>query len=101
MGLAEVNINWSQLHEDDRPPSRYHVHFDAGTIAATHSHNIRDKISGKYQRRGTSSITLGNFTGRIDGKESGHDPTGLGRFSWHLLQSKGGVTLRVITVYRP
>eukprot|EP00957_Ditylum_brightwellii_P197090 15015224-Ditylum_brightwellii.AAC.1 len=66
MGLAEVNINWSQQQEDDRPPVRYHGHFDPGTIAATHAHNIRDKISGKYQRGGTSSITLGNFTGRID-----------------------------------
>eukprot|EP00957_Ditylum_brightwellii_P019761 1491702-Ditylum_brightwellii.AAC.1 len=89
MGLAEVNINWSQLNEDDRPPSRYHGHFDAGTIAATHAHNIRYKISGKYQRGGTSSITLGNFTGRIDSKESGRNPTGLGCFSWHLLQGKG------------
>eukprot|EP00957_Ditylum_brightwellii_P112629 8585530-Ditylum_brightwellii.AAC.1 len=44
---------------------------------------------------------MGNFIGRIDKEESGRDPSGLGRFSWHLLRGKGGVTIRVMPVYRP
>eukprot|EP00957_Ditylum_brightwellii_P174637 13297681-Ditylum_brightwellii.AAC.1 len=97
MGLAEVNINHSKLADEDRPPARYHGHFEAGTITTTNAHNIRDKISGKYQRGGTSSLTMGNFIGRIDKKEFGRDPSGLGRFSWHLLRGKGGVMIRVMT----
>eukprot|EP00957_Ditylum_brightwellii_P186088 14168030-Ditylum_brightwellii.AAC.1 len=66
----------------------------------TTAHNIHDKILGKYQVGGTASITTGTLVGRLD-RKGGRDPSGLGCYTWHKLRGKGGLVLRILTVYRP
>eukprot|EP00957_Ditylum_brightwellii_P083245 6329220-Ditylum_brightwellii.AAC.1 len=46
-------------------------------------------------------MTCGDCAGRIAPKGKGRDTLGLGRFTWHIMQGKGGITVRFITFYHP
>lgn len=66
------------------------------------SHNKlegKEPAAGKVQRGGTVTILRGELTAYV--KDSGVDPSGLGRWSWYLLQGKEGFSTRVITAYTP
>eukprot|EP00957_Ditylum_brightwellii_P106161 8098491-Ditylum_brightwellii.AAC.1 len=61
LGLAETNVNWSQLNDEDRIPQRFRRHFDSRQAAFSGAHNKHDKTSGRRQARGTISITAGKM----------------------------------------
>lgn len=101
MGVAEAGRKWNSLRDDDSLPYRFRGHFPGGQLKCTPSFNRHDNFLGSYQVGGTISMSTKGFVGRIIPEDCGSDPLGLGRFSWHRIREKGGLTLRVLTFYRP
>ena len=55
--------------------------------------------TGKVQRGGTATIMREELTVYVT--KSGVDPSGLGQWSWYLLEGDNGYQTRVITAYAP
>jgi hypothetical protein len=71
-------------------------------IQSVTSHNKREgkeKGAGKVQRGGTATILREELTAHVT--TSGVDPSGLGRWSWYLLEGEEGYRTRVVTAYAP
>ncbi len=66
------------------------------TIAA---HNVHENV-GQIQQGGTSLLLFGHLTEQLDFKESGKDPTGLGRWTVMTLQGEG-VRTQIVCGYNP
>ena len=66
------------------------------------SHNKREgkeRGTGKFQRGGTAVILRDELAAYVT--NSGADPSGLGRWSWYLLEGEEGYRTRVISAYAP
>ena len=64
------------------------------------SHNEREtKNIGWYQRGGTGTILRNQLAAFVI--DSGSDNTGLGRWSWYLVEGEPGHQTYVITTYAP
>ena len=100
VGLQEVCVNWSQL-----PASKTLAQMLRRTvenIRSVASHNKREGKeigTGKVQRGGTATVLREELTAYV--KDSGTDPSNLGRWSWYLLEGEEGVRTRVVTAYAP
>eukprot|EP00957_Ditylum_brightwellii_P007390 559820-Ditylum_brightwellii.AAC.1 len=101
IGLTEHNLKCQILDDDDKIPARFNGFFKLGHIAANAAFDQHDCTSGVKQTGGTVSLTCGDCTGRIPPKGKGQDTLGLGCFTWHIMQEKGGITVRFITIYCP
>ena len=99
-GLQEVCVNWAQL-----PASKTLAQIlrnAAKNIRSVASYNKREgkeRGTGKVQRGGTATILRDELTAYVT--NSGADPSGLGRWSWYLLQGEEGFRTRVISAYAP
>jgi hypothetical protein len=93
LGIQEVN-----LHDRILPPSlrwsrRFPgLHSKIGTNQ--HSLSTRRRLFG-----GTGHFL--SQTATVRQIEAGCDPTGLGRWTWTLLQGRRGLRVRLISAYRP
>ena len=96
-GLQEVCINWAALKPSQTMASL--LRHEA-SLRSVHSHNKRaTKNIGRQQRGGTATIINERLAPFV--KDSGTDHTGLGRWSWYLLEGTPGHKTRVITAYAP
>ena len=96
-GLQEVCINWAALKPSQTMASLLRHEEN---LRSVHSHNKRaEKNIGRQQRGGTATSI--NERLALFVKDSGTDHTGLGRWSWYLLEGTPGHKTRVITAYAP
>ena len=98
-GIQEVCINWSAFKSSQTMASL--LRYGAQPIRSVASHNKREdsKSVGRSQRGGTVTIINEQLCSYV--KDSGVDHTGLGRWSWYLLEGEPGYKTRVITAYAP
>ena len=93
-------MNWAQL-----PPLLTLAQIICRTvenIRSVTSYNKREGKevgAGKVQRGGTATILREELTVYVT--KSGVDPSGLGRWSWYLLEGDEGYQTRVVTAYAP
>jgi hypothetical protein len=94
-GLAEVNLNFPQLGPDQQWIHRF-------PNLKTHSNYAINQHSTSQDRKlygGTAYLT--NTTTSPKVADSGADPTGLGRWTWVQLTGRRGLSIRIISGYRP
>ena len=99
-GLQEVCMNWAQL-----PSPMTLAQILRRTVENIRSVTSYNKIegkevgAGKVQRGGTATIMREELTAYVT--RSGVDPSGLGQWSWYLLEGVKGYQTRVVTAYTP
>ena len=97
MGISEVGVNWSKVHNVHTLWERTKKWFHTRRIGV--SYNTTQTITGRLQQGGTATLVAGEVAHRY--KDSGFDATGLGRWSWVLLSGKQRCVTRFVTVYCP
>ena len=86
-GLEEVCINWSGFKASQTIASILRVKTEQTQSVA--SHNEREtKNIGRYQRGGTATTLRDQLAAFVI--DLGNDHTGLGRWSWYLLEGEPG-----------
>ena len=100
IGLQEVCINWSALKPSETLAAL--LRDSTVPLKSVSSHNtLQSKNGGRTQRGGTATILRDRLASYVKANGTGHDPTGLGRWSWYLLEGSPGHKTRVITAYAP
>ncbi len=97
VGLAELNIDWRLIPEQDRLYFRTKPWWKTVHISSTH--NTTSPPIQRKQFGGTALLSLGSVVHHITG--TGSDPSGLGRWTWSLYRGKNQRLLKVYTAYRP
>ena len=98
MGLQEVCINWKNFKASQTMASL--LRHGAEPIRSVASQNKAEGENlGNKQRGGTSTVIKDSLAAYV--KDSGVDHTGLGRWSWYLLEGAPGHYTYVITAYAP
>ena len=97
MGISEVGVNWSKVHNVHTIWERTKRWFHTRRIGV--SYNTTEAISGRLQQGGTATIVTNEVAHRV--KTTGFDESGLGRWSWVLVSGKQGCVTRMVTVYCP
>ena len=97
IGWAEVGIAWQKCKSDHKLYHRFKDMRWRQFKYAT-SNNKREAHSVR-QFGGTSTIALNECASRVT--STGADETGLGRWSWILLEGKSNIKVRIITAYNP
>lgn len=96
--LAEINTNWNRV---DASRSLYEQLFgwQFARPRVINGFYSRSPVPGNFVRGGTSVWTMG--TARDRSSTMGTDESGLGRWSWTRLAGREGITIRIISCYRP
>ena len=94
--FAEVGLHWPSLDSRDQWFERTRGQLQERATLAYNTHQVSPQ---PRQYGGTGISTLGDARYLI--KETGRDPSGLGRWCWTLLEGKQHHTLRVVSLYRP
>ena len=97
IGMTETNLRWNKL-----PQQHQWIERTKGVWESSHhtiGHNTRDIGQSEFQPGGCITLSLGSACHRAESK--GIDPTKLGRWTWTRYKGINGITLRVITAYRP
>jgi exonuclease III len=98
MGICEPNLAWKNLPEQDQPKERFRGYFNK--LKIVHNNKITDPTYCETsQIGGTMLFTVDDTVHRIS--QSGTDNSKLGRWSWIRLQGRQGVSVRIVTIYRP
>jgi len=95
-GLAEVNVNWRQVAEQDRLHSRSKHWWETNHLALGYNTTTLNRSCKQYG--GVAMWTIGKVTHRISHK--GQDTSGLGRWTWVRYRGKNNRYLRMYTAYR-
>lgn len=98
IGINEINVSWQSVSVTDSLQSRFRPKFEAVKIV-TSNNRTDTPIGTKRQMGGTATGAINSMAYRI--KESGVDPSNLGRWSWLAFRGQGGSLTRVLTLYRP
>jgi hypothetical protein len=98
IGLAEVNVNWSQIPQHQQPGE---IFKSENLLRYTTAHNTTKETNQgcRRQQGGMMALTMGEMATRLHSQ--GRDATGLGRWVWHLFRGKDNVHTRIYTAYRP
>ena len=96
MGVAEVNLHWSKLRQQERWEERTAGCWEHSRVSM--AYNTNDEASKICQRGGCLQLLRNQADNSYI--SSGQDSTGLGRWTWTRHQGKGNVTLKVYTAYR-
>jgi hypothetical protein len=96
-GIAETNLDWRLLKEEDKLWARTREWWEH--LYISFSYNCTFPALQEKQFGGTATFTVNDITHRVVDK--GRDATQLGRWSWSKLRGKNGHTLVIITAYRP
>lgn len=100
VGLQEVCVNWSKYKSSHTLASLLrHGHQPLRSVASYNKLEGKNKAMGRTQRGGTATIIGDQLSSYV--KDSGVDHTGLGRWSWYLLEGSADHRTRVITAYAP
>jgi exonuclease III len=97
--MQEVGCNWSNIPRELSLQSRLNKTFGPHDTRSCVKYNVHDLGGTRTQWGGTGIISRGkikHFTLGVGG-----DPTGLGRWTWARYRGKGGMILRVVTIYCP
>jgi hypothetical protein len=99
MLMAEINTFWARLPADHQWSKR-----NAGQLLrnrkTTLAYNRQDKeVRGQQQFGGVAVTSIGDCMHRD--LTSGEDPSGLAQWACHCYQGKHGISLRVVSAYRP
>ena len=95
--LSEIGLNWRNIKLEDNWYARTKDEFQR--IASITGHNTHEKTKKKVQWGGTAIIAVNETASRVIQK--GTDESGLGRWSWILLQGKDDQRIRCISIYSP
>ena len=95
--MQEVGLNWSLLTRKNNWQTRVDRSLKYYKTRTKLGFNTLDKTGNVRQWGGTGVFSHGKLFHYSAG--AGCDP--LGRWTWAKYQGKGGVTLRVISIYRP
>lgn len=96
-GMSEINIAWHNTPARSSLKERFRTCFESSHYSC--SHNQDALFKEPFQVGGTLTLTTGISCNRII--TSGQDSRQLGRWSWVLIRGTEGITVRIITVYRP
>ena len=97
--LQEIGVNWSRTAQRDQWSQRLLADFDPSQTKTKYSHNVHDMSCVRRQWGGTGIATFGKLAHYTMG--AGSDKAKLGRWTWARYRGKGGVVLRVVSVYNP
>jgi hypothetical protein len=96
-GMAETNLDWRTLKEEEKLPLRTQEWWDAQHVSWTHNRTSTPRNSRQFG--GTALFSINQAAHRVIDK--GWDKTNLGRWTWTRYQGKNGHTLRIVVAYRP
>ena len=101
LGLTEPNKCWHKLSTDDRLRERFFGVWE--NLHTSVAYNKMNPHSTPHQVGGAIGMSFNQAAHRVDsvGGGRGHDPTGLGRWTWTRFRGKGQTCLRVAVVYVP
>jgi exonuclease III len=97
--MQEVGCNWKNMGRTQRFQHRINQTFGPHETRSTFQHNVHDLTGSKRQWGGTGILSKGKIKHYT--KETGGDPTGLGRWTWVRLHGKDGMILRYVSIYCP
>ena len=95
--MSEMNVCWHLLPIHERLHERTLGWWE--TLHISHGYNRNSRVGVAYQKGGVAIFSINNAAHRVI--QTGHDPSGLGRWSWTRYRGRNGVILRVISAYRP
>ena len=94
--MAEIGLNWGSIDAGDQWYHRVRGHLPVKSSLANNKHQV---TTTKKQFGGVAVCVLGDSVHKVRSK--GNDPTGLGRWTWSLLEGKQHHLTRIVSVYRP
>ena len=97
LGLSEINKNWYKVHNQESFRRRIDEWWKRHK---TQQSWLRDrKWPSEFQQGGVSLTTINEL---LDySRDKGEDSTGLGRWSWQLLEGHSQTKTVIIQIYRP
>ena len=99
LALQEVGVNWSVVPYNDQLQQRLDQWFEPGSTKSFLSHNRHANTNNTGQWGGTGIMTRGKLRHYAMG--AGSNKAKLGRWTWAKYRGKGGIVLRVVSIYRP
>ena len=99
--ITEPNKCWGKMATDDRLAERFHGVWE--NLHTSIAYNKMNPHATAHQVGGAVGLSFDQAAHRVDsvGGGRGHDPTGLGRWTWTKFRGKGQVCLRAMVVYVP
>ena len=97
MGFTEVNKNWYMIDPEQGWRARTRSWWEAAK--SVEAHNVKDCGGSAFQPGGNLLHCIDRLTHRV--RESGRDPSGLGRWSWLRFRGRHDITTTLICAYRP
>ena len=92
---AEVGANWSKLGMEADLDCLFHTDVSAKSVRG---YNRHDNIH-RGQEGGTAIVAIIQATSLV--ASCGVDYTGLGRWSWMILETQPGHRTRIVSAYQP
>jgi hypothetical protein len=101
LGLTEPNKCWHKLPTDAQVRERFYGQWEH--LHTSIAYNKMNPHALPHQVGGAIGMSFNQAAHRVDsiGGGRGHDPTGLGRWTWTRFRGKGQVCLRAVVVYVP
>ena len=97
MCMAEIGVHWPSVPSEDRIWERTNSWFDDRRLAV--SYNSKDVMARRTQYGGTAILAINTMANKV--YQCGYDPSGLGRWSWMLIQGKHNTFTRLVSAYCP
>lgn len=97
--LQKLGLHWSNLPRALQWRARVEEHLNPQCTRTRCSHNAHDLTGTRVQAGGTGIIAHDKVSHFSLG--SGSDKANLGRWTWSRFRGKGGMVLRVVSIYRP
>ena len=97
MCMAETGVHWRTLPIEDRLWER--VKEWGSDRKISFGYNVDDRLARRSQYGGTAILAMNDIVPRIN--QTGHDDSGLGRWSWFKIQGKHRSTIRIVSAYCP
>jgi exonuclease III len=97
--MQEVGCKWSHIPRSIAFQQWLNDMFGPHDTRSSFRHNVHDMTGTKQQWGGTGVMTKGKLKHYAMG--AGGDTTGLGRWTWARIRGKGGMVLRVASIYCP
>jgi hypothetical protein len=100
-GISELNVYWPNLKASLQFKERLKDWWNPSQVRSAFAFNEQETRIKRSIRQygGTAQISRGNAA--LKYQQSGHDPRGLGRWTWQKYRGKDNKTMRIITAYRP
>ena len=97
MCMAEMGVHWPSIPSEDRIWERTSSWFDDRRLAV--SYNSKDTMVRRTQYGGTAIMAINAMANKV--YKCGYDNSGLGRWSWMVIQGKYNTFTRIVSAYCP